>query len=245
MSTLLFEAGLPMQKLERFLAAEGVVKPQDLDAVLISHEHHDHCLSAPELAELGVPIWANREVLQTECLRDLPGTRALDLQSPNNFGDVEVACFPLSHDSVRPVGFLIKSQDRTIALATDLGEPNEELVRAVQGADLIVLEANHDRGMLLRGRYPYRLKERVAGPLGHLSNDQAAYILTSYLQQQTAEVWLAHLSRENNTAAKAKRTVLRELKAAGLGAVPLRVASRGRPSLRWDGTLRPAQLSLL
>lgn len=233
-----------MQKLEKFLGTEGVL-PGDLTAVLISHEHHDHCLSAPDLADLGVPIWANEDVLQTGCLRKLLNTNVLKLEEPNLFGDVEVSCFLLSHDSVRPVGFSIRSRDRAVVLATDLGEPTDELVTAIKAADLIVLEANHDRGMLLRGRYPYRLKERVAGPLGHLSNDQAAYILTSHLQHQTAEVWLAHLSRENNTPAKARRTVLRELKAAGLGAVPLRVASRGRPSLRWDGTLRPSQLTLL
>lgn len=233
-----------MPALCKYLAAEGVA-PQSLSAVLISHEHRDHCLSARELAEdFGAPVWANAEVLRATGLHDLPQAAILDVGHPILFGDVEITCFPISHDAVRPVGFLIQVQDRTVVIATDLGTASGEVAEAVASADLVVLEANHDTEMLHQGRYPYHLRRRVAGPTGHLSNSQAASILGKHVKDENVDVWLAHLSKENNTPSLALATVQRALKAVGLGAVGLGVASRDRPSLRWTGVPRPRQLSL-
>lgn len=241
---LLFEAGLPLPTLRRCLDAEDVTL-ESLSAVLISHEHRDHCLSARDLAEShGIPIWSNLEMLRAAGLLELPETGILEPDRPMLFGDVEVSCFPVSHDAVRPVGFRVQVQDRVIVLATDLGKATPELVNAVADADLVVLEANHDVDMLARSRYPSHLRRRVASSTGHLSNGQAANILVSHVKSEHVDVWLAHLSRENNTPSLAAKTVHRALKAAGLGAVTVGVALRDRPSVRWTGAGRPRQLSL-
>jgi phosphoribosyl 1,2-cyclic phosphodiesterase len=241
---LLFEAGLPLPTLHRCLEAEEVA-PGSLSAVLISHEHRDHCLSARELAEdYGVPVFGNVEMLRAAGLIELPGAGIIDMDRPMLIGDVEVSCFPVSHDAVRPVGFRVEVQDRVIVLATDLGRATPELAEAVAEADLVVLEANHDPDMLARSRYPYHLRRRVASPTGHLSNGQAAAILVDHVKSEHVDVWLAHLSRENNTPTLATRTVRRALTAAGLGAVSVAVALRDRPSARWTGAARPRQLRL-
>jgi phosphoribosyl 1,2-cyclic phosphodiesterase len=241
---LLFEAGLRLPTLQAYLAAEGVA-PQSLSAVLISHEHRDHCLSAGDLAvEYDVPVWANVDVLRAAGLHGLPQAAILYVGRPVMFGDVEVRCFPVSHDSVCPVGFLVRAEGRTIVLATDLGTASPDLTEAVESADLVVLEANHDTEMLHQGRYPYHLRRRVASPTGHLSNAQAAAILESHLKSEDVDIWLAHLSKENNTPKLALQTVQRALRAVGLTSVGLGVARRDRPSLRWTGAQRPRQLSL-
>jgi phosphoribosyl 1,2-cyclic phosphodiesterase len=242
--TLLFDAGLAMPRLEKYLASEGI-RPADLSAVLISHEHRDHCLSAPDLAnEYRVPIWANADVLRAIGLHEDPQSRLIDINQPVLFGDVQVTCFPVQHDSVCPVGFLVRICGRTLAIATDLGNPTRSVTDAVEESDLVVLEANHDTEMLHNGRYPYHLRRRVAGPEGHLSNAQAAAILAQHVRNEETEVWLAHLSRENNTPGLAMMTVRNHLRSHGLQSLTIGVAQRDRPSLRWTGSPRPRQLSL-
>jgi phosphoribosyl 1,2-cyclic phosphodiesterase len=242
--SLLFEIGVPLPRLARYLQVEGI-SPDSLDAVLVSHEHSDHCSGARDLAcENGTQIWGESRALEAAGLGDLPVARVLHVGVPAWFGDVEVLCFPVPHDAVAPVGFLIRSGGRTITIATDAGEPTRSIAEAVSQADLVVLEANHDVEMLRNGRYPYRLRRRVSGRMGHLSNAQAGSILARSLRRDNTDVWLAHLSKENNSAALAVRTVHGYLKAAGLGGVSLEVAQRDRPSLRWDGNPRPRQLSL-
>lgn len=241
---LLFDAGLRLSRLRSVLADEGL-HPEDLTAVVVSHEHVDHCVSARDLAlECGTPVWANADVLRAAGLHDLREAAVLHVGRPMLFGDVEVTSFPVSHDAVRPVGFLIRVKGRTITIATDLGEATPELLEAVSLSDLVVLEANHDLEMLHRGRYPYHLRRRVSSRTGHLSNHQAAKILESHLKGEESDVWLAHLSKENNVPKLALKTVRLALAASGLGSVQTQVALRDRPSLRWNGNPRPKQLSL-
>jgi phosphoribosyl 1,2-cyclic phosphodiesterase len=243
-STLLFEAGLRFATLEKHLSAEGIV-PAELSAILISHEHRDHCQAAGDLtARYGTPIYANEKVLRATGLHSEKSAAILEVGKAHRFGDVEVTSFAVSHDSVCPVGFLIRTGDRTITLATDLGIPNPEVLEAVSLADLVVLESNHDHGMLRQSRYPSHLRQRVAGPQGHLSNTQAAGILVKHVRDEGVDVWLAHLSKENNTPSVALRTVQRSLEAVGLGSVGVTVAQRDKPSVRWNGVPRPRQLAL-
>jgi phosphoribosyl 1,2-cyclic phosphodiesterase len=243
-STILFEAGLRLPLLSQYLLAEGV-QPEKLTAVFISHEHRDHCLSARDLAvDYGVPVCANSAVLRAAGLHELRQSCVLDVSRPTLFGDVEVTSFPVQHDSVDPVGFLIRTGGRTIALATDTGEATGHVAEAVQEADLVVLEANHDTTMLHQGRYPYHLRRRVGGPKGHLSNTQAAGVLAKHVRNRDTQVWLAHLSKENNTPALAVKTVKGYLKPAGLAGTIVDVVRREKPSLSWNGTFRPRQLNL-
>lgn len=240
---LLFDAGLRLPSLRRHLAAEGLAV-SDISAVLLSHEHRDHCAAAPDMiAMAGVPVWGNPGLLRAAGLADHECCSVLDVGRPTLFGDVEVTTFPVEHDAAAPVGFAIKVEGRSITIATDLGVVTPDVACAIGCADLIVLESNHDPEMLHNGRYPPHLRKRVSGPRGHLSNFQAGAGLAATARDD-AEVWLAHLSKENNTTRLALQTVRRILKAAGRARVQVDVALRDRPSLRWHGMIRPRQLSL-
>jgi phosphoribosyl 1,2-cyclic phosphodiesterase len=159
-------------------------------------------------------------------------------------GDVEVTTFPVSHDAICPVGFFLSAAGRTITVATDLGVPSDDVAEAIRLADLVVLEANHDTEMLHGGKYPYHLRRRIAGETGHLSNMQASTLAGRQVKGADVEVWLAHLSKENNTPELATRTVRGALRASGLDSVRVGVVRRDRPSLRWTGSPSPRQLTL-
>ncbi|MGI8967832.1 MAG: MBL fold metallo-hydrolase [Chloroflexota bacterium] len=241
---LLFEAGVRLPLLRAYLATENVAL-EDLTAVFISHEHRDHCLAARDLAvAYRAAIHAHPEVLRAAGLHECSHATPLELGVPVLLGDVQITSFPVPHDSVRQVGFLIELGARTICIATDLGQSTSHVHDAVRAANLVVLEANHDVEMLQTGRYPAYLRKRVAGPTGHLSNTQAATILAEHVRESGTEVWLAHLSKENNTPQLAVRTVQRILKSSAAAGASVQAIRRDRPSLRWTGQLKPRQLSL-
>jgi phosphoribosyl 1,2-cyclic phosphodiesterase len=242
-ATLLFEAGLRLPRLSKYLASEGIAA-SDLSAVLVSHEHRDHCVGAEELAsEHGTPVIANEQVLRACGLAHLACVDAMPVGQTRRFGDIEVTSFPLEHDAIRHVGFFVRSQGRTLTIATDTGKATGDLRDAVSESDLVVIEANHDLHMLQTGPYPYHLRRRVGGPRGHLSNLQAGGIIVKHVKRPDVRVWLAHLSKENNTPLLALRTVRRVLQGEGM-TLNVEVAQRDRPSLRWTGAPRPRQLSL-
>jgi len=243
-TALLFDAGLTLPRLQAALRRDDVAVGQ-LSAVLLSHEHRDHALSARDLALLhDVPVWSNEAVLRAAGVHDLTQSAILPVGVPTLFGDVEVTTFHVSHDASCPVGFLVKTDCKVIVIATDLGCESEDLCTLIQGGDLVVLEANHDTQLLRQSRYPAHLQRRVSGPTGHLSNVQSASILSRHIRNENASVWLAHLSRENNTPALALRTVQRALRHAGLAHVAIDIALRDKPSMRWDTEPRPVQMSL-
>lgn len=240
----LIEAGLAPARLMQALAVERI-DPRLLRAAFVSHEHRDHVQAAEMLAkEYGVPIVADERVLLAAGLSDIPGVRPLAPGESMAVGDVEVATFAVPHDSVCQVGFVLRHRDVQVCIATDLGDECPALAESIAGAALVVLEANHDARMLREGSYPYRLRERIGSATGHLSNGQAAGILMRNLRREDGDVWLAHLSQNNNTPRLAHTAVARLLRGAGLEAVRIAVLPRSRPSPEWTSAPRPRQLSL-
>jgi phosphoribosyl 1,2-cyclic phosphodiesterase len=117
-------------------------------------------------------------------------------------GDIEVQSFPVSHDAVAPCGYLLRAGGCRVCIAIDSGEVTPSMLEMMSRADLLVIEANHDRQRLLSGPYPYILKQRILSNLGHLSNDQAAEaLLHTWRPDSIRWVWLSHLSLVNNTPA--------------------------------------------
>ena len=131
-------------------------------------------------------------------------------------GDIEVVSFPVSHDAVAPCGYLLSAGGCRVCLVTDSGEVTPTMLEAMNQADLLILESNHDRERLLRGPYPYALKQRILSSTGHLSNDQAAEaVLRTWRTDAVRWLWLSHLSRTNNTpkiALQSMRSRIQEAK---------------------------------
>jgi phosphoribosyl 1,2-cyclic phosphodiesterase len=153
-------------------------------------------------------------------------------------GDIEVVSFPVSHDAVAPCGYLLSAGGCRVCVVTDSGEVTPTMLEAMNQADLLILESNHDRERLLRGPYPYALKQRILSSSGHLSNDQAAEaVLRTWRTDAVRWLWLSHLSRTNNTpklALQSMRTRIQEAK-VNLGQVHISVLPHTMGAI-WDST---------
>lgn len=153
-------------------------------------------------------------------------------------GDIEVVSFPVSHDAAAPCGYLLSAGGCRVCVAIDSGEVTPVMLEMMHRADLLVIESNHDRERLLRGPYPYALKQRILSPTGHLSNDQAAdAVLRTWRADSVRWLWLSHLSRTNNTPRLALNSMLVRLEAAraSLDQVHISVLPPGMGST-WDST---------
>lgn len=133
------------------------------------------------------------------------------------FGDVKVTSFSTSHDAIAPCGYLLYADGCHVCIVTDTGRVTSETLKAIRYADLLILESNHDRERLLDGPYPQSLKRRILSSKGHLSNDQAACaVLKAWSLKGTRCLWLAHLSRTNNTPSLAVAHMRAHLQNAGV-----------------------------
>ena len=174
-------------------------------------------------------------------LRDEDVERTAEVFSPGSrrlIGDIEVVSFPISHDAAAPCGYLLSAGGCRVCVVTDSGEVTAIMLEAMQHADLLVLESNHDRQRLLRGPYPYHLKQRILSPTGHLSNDQAAEaVLRTWRPDSVRWLWLAHLSRTNNTPKLALNSMLANLESAhaNLSQIHISVLPPGMGGI-WDST---------
>ena len=208
----------------------------ELDAILVTHDHVDHIRGLAVLCRRhGVPVYANegtwRAILERES--GFPSRCMRTFYTGENFyiGGVDVHPFPIPHDAAEPVGFTLTCQDLRCAVATDLGHIDETWMSAVSGAQALVLESNHDVGMVERGPYPQRLKRRILGKNGHLCNDDCAKALIELAKKGARAVFLSHLSADNNLPELAYNTVCEALERAGwLHDVRVMVSRRDRVS---------------
>jgi phosphoribosyl 1,2-cyclic phosphodiesterase len=163
---------------------------------------------------------------------------SLPVGSRCTIGDIEVLSFPISHDAVAPCGYLLQAGGCRVCMVTDSGEVTATMLDMIRHADLLILEANHDRERLLRGPYPQALKQRILSSTGHLSNDQTAdAILRTWRPDGVRWLWLAHLSRTNNTASLALSSVRARLLAARANLAQLHISALP-PDMGhvWDST---------
>jgi phosphoribosyl 1,2-cyclic phosphodiesterase len=209
MTRLLVDAGLSAESIERSLGDVGV-DASTISAILLTHEHDDHARGAGPLnREFGIPVMANEATIAAAGASLIGGVMTpFRIAQPFQVGPFEVTAFPVSHDAADPVGFAFRVGAHRIAVATDLGSADEALDPYLAGADLVILESNYDLRLLNVSRYPWFLKNRILGPKGHLSNDDAARALARTAAGRTRTVCLAHLSEVNNLAALARDTAL-------------------------------------
>jgi phosphoribosyl 1,2-cyclic phosphodiesterase len=192
-------------------------------------------IQSADVAETQIDLQENAVKLCEEQERHF---LSLSVGSSRSIGDIEVTSFPVSHDAAAPCGYLLQAGGCRVCIVTDTGEVTAHMLACMQQADLLVLEANHDRTRLLRGPYPYSLKQRILSLTGHLSNDQAVEaILRTWRPDSIRWLWLAHLSRTNNTPSLALKSVRAGLQAAHAdpSLVHISVAPPGMGPL-WDST---------
>ena len=180
---LLIDAGISCRRITQSLAALDLTL-DDLDGILITHEHIDHVRGLVTLAKKWPALLS--------------------------------ATFGTSHDAKESVGYRIESDAGSLAVLTDTGFVTDEAHDVALGADMLLLESNHDVVMLKNGGYPYYLKQRILSEYGHLSNDAAAEFAIECVRAGTSDILLAHLSDENNSPELAEYTVGRALQSSGL-----------------------------
>lgn len=234
---LLIDIGVSCRRVCQALAGRGL-KPADLSAVLVTHEHADHISGlATYIKKYRTPVVCTPGTARQLAYRVAgiePLLRPVPLGEAVSFPQAEVTLLPTSHDCRESAAFHIATPAGSVGYLTDTGYILEETGRRLLGVELLVLESNHDEDMLRSGPYPYALKQRVLGPQGHLSNAAAALYALSCAQAGARTILLAHLSRENNTPDLALRTV---------GASLLRAGWRGRlAAAPWNG---PSELYAL
>ena len=220
---LLVDAGLPCRRIEGLLARIGR-SLDDVGAVLLTHGHADHTSGVRSLVrECGVEVFA------APAVGERLGARTVETGEPLRIDGLTATFFEVPHDS-STYGLRISDGEREVAMATDLGQADLEVLRHMRGAEAVVLEANHDPDWLRRGPYSARLKRRIASTNGHLSNRQAAEAALALAPHGLKDLVLAHLSKTNNSPARACGTVYRALREGGYGSIRVRAAIAGYPT---------------
>jgi phosphoribosyl 1,2-cyclic phosphodiesterase len=208
-SAILIDAGLSGIEIQRRMAAKGL-DPSSLDAILVSHEHADHIHGVGVLSRrFGLTVHISDETRKASksALGKLAAIRPFRCGRRFSIGDLVVHPFSTSHDAADPAGFTIRCNGSKVGVATDLGIATSVVKTHLQACDILILEANHDDRMLIDGPYPWPLKQRIRGRSGHLSNEDAATLLSTLQHDRLAHVILAHLSEENNTPDIARKTI--------------------------------------
>jgi len=244
---VLIDAGFGRRTLQRRLALADY-RPQDVHAVLLTHEHADHAGGAAAAsARWQWPVHALPDTFDAlaSTPSGLPALRHdLAWERPHAIAGFAVRCIPVPHDA-RSCSAMVLTDEGSgarVGIALDLGHVPDHLPSALSACDLLVIESNHDERMLATGPYPWMLKQRVGGPLGHLSNRAAGTLLGQLVHPGLRGVVLAHLSRTNNTPDVALAAARAALRRAGWRKDSVWAASQGAPCgpLSAQGTLHRA-----
>lgn len=219
---ILIDAGISARLIQKHLRSMGL-DFENIMGVLVTHDHADHIRAVGTLGErVHLPIYATplihegidrnygvREKLKTS-------RRYFEKEQEWTLFDLKINTFGINHDSTECVGYVIDYNGQRFMIATDCGEPNEQMEAYIRTANHLVIEANHDEHMLLNGPYPTYLKERILSPRGHQSNVTCGELIARNYHEGLRNIWLCHLSLENNDPQVAYNTVADRLRDAGI-----------------------------
>ncbi len=196
---ILVDVGLSGRETAKRLRECGI-EPDRISAIVVSHEHGDHCRGVgPFAKDLDIPVFMTEGTRTASgMILDSKKHRSISSGECFNVKGLLFTCFSVPHDSADPLGFVIEKDGVKIGIALDLGFLSNLVLERLKGCAGIILESNHDVQMLKVGPYPWALKQRVMSRRGHLSNDSVAQFLENDFDGQAAHVVLAHLSKKNN-----------------------------------------------
>ncbi len=237
---ILIDAGIPSKVIRAALKKENIPF-ESICAIFVTHDHADHIKSLGVISsKANIPVYATREVhkgiVHNYCTTrpiDPMYVRYIEKEEKITFRDFVITPFEVPHDGSDNVGYFIEAGDKKFCIATDLGEITETVSSYIDQANYLVIESNYEEQMLAMGRYPQFLKVRVAGPRGHMSNQDTARYLASHFNEHLKYIWLCHLSEENNHPELAYKAVTMEFSQYGIIAgkdVQLLVLKRKTPS---------------
>lgn len=212
---ILIDAGVSSKKIETALNDINI-DPKTLDGILVTHEHIDHVQGLGTLSKkFDLPVFVNQETLdampkQKDKISD-KNIKTFKVTDKFSIGDLEIKPFSIPHDAVNPCGFSIWKGNKKISIATDIGHMTNDILKNLEESLFIMLEANYDPEVLRCASYPFKLKSRIAGPTGHLSNELAGKTISYLLQSGLKNAMLGHLSKESNFPELAYQTVMDEL----------------------------------
>ena len=249
---VLVDAGFSARDLTRRLLQVSV-RPESIRAIIVTHDHGDHARGAGVFArQHQTPVYMTRRT-QEACASLLHGSETTVSYEPGRpfmIGGIRVEPFLTAHDAAEPVGVALidESSGLRVGVATDLGRATVQTRHGLSNADFLVLEANHDEGMLREASYPWSVKQRIASTHGHLSNNAAARLAAELVHPGLTGILLAHLSAECNRPELARRVVWRALSKVGYRGF-LGVAKQDEPTPLLDvqalrRRMSPQQLSL-
>lgn len=221
-SGILIDAGISARSIQKYLREMGL-DYANIMGVLVTHDHADHIRAVGTLGEkVHLPIYSThlihdginhnygvREKLRTS-------QRYFEKGQAWELNGMQINTFDVSHDSTECIGYVIDYQGQRFMIATDCGEPNDEMEAYLRTANHIVIEANHDEQLLLNGPYPTYLKQRILSPRGHQSNATCARLLAQNYHSGMRNVFLCHLSHENNDPNVAMNTIRDTMLEAGV-----------------------------
>ncbi|MBQ7063681.1 MAG: MBL fold metallo-hydrolase [Firmicutes bacterium] len=246
---VLVDQGLTLKAAENNMRSVGL-DPASVQAIFVTHEHSDHIRGVgPWARKYGVPIFATEGTWQgmekTLGRVDLPKCYTIRPGKGYRMAGLRIEPFLIYHDANEPVGYSFTTDNEKLVILTDTGMVSSEIRTLLGGSRLIVVEANHDIEMLMGGPYPLALKRRIRSNLGHLSNEDCAWLVAELLPDNPGcRFILAHLSDENNKPEVALQTVLDTLRSRyGEGIYPVSLARRDLPTEVFS-TDEPEQLSL-
>jgi phosphoribosyl 1,2-cyclic phosphodiesterase len=229
---ILMDAGFSPRQIRKRLETIGRV-PENLTAILVTHEHSDHVQGLTGIAaKLNIPIYCNRatrEAFEFQ-LQAKFNCNLFETGASFEIGDVLVNTFTIPHDAQDPVGYLLHTPVGNIGFVTDLGHVTKLVLERTRAANVLVLESNHDVKMLQD--CPHRswpLKQRILGRHGHLSNEAAAEAVAQIMSAELKHLYLAHLSRECNRPELAHYVMAEQLHHIGATHVKLQLAAQDVP----------------
>ena len=227
------KSGIQIDEAMRFVGE----KAADLDAILVTHEHHDHVAGIGVMARrYKIPIYATHETWNAmpSGIGKIPDGLKREFVIGEDFyiRNLGIDSFRISHDAADPCAFRLWGGNHSVSIVTDLGYMSEKVKSSVSGSNLILLESNYDPDLLhANEHYRYALKQRIEGRRGHLSNQDCARCLTELIETGCSNFVIGHLSGENNTPDLAYRTNATQLELEGVHIgkdVKLTVAWRDR-----------------
>nr|WP_106782011.1 MBL fold metallo-hydrolase [Lysinibacillus timonensis] len=216
----LVDAGLSGKKMEQ-LFAKIDRDMSKLSGILVTHEHSDHIKGLGVVArKYKLPVFANEKTWSAMdgLVGNIPDEQRFlfNMETVQSFGSLSIESFAVSHDAADPMFYVFHENNRKLVVITDTGYVSDRMKGIIRGADSYVFESNHDIGMLQMGRYPWSIKRRILSDVGHVSNEDAAIAMSEVVYEKPTQIYLSHLSKDNNMKDLARMSVSQTLQSCGI-----------------------------